>query len=116
MGLLSKLEVLPEGIVGIIAEKTQGTRFQYQLPFYSLKSKKHIRLELEKISAKPVAVTIQLNGTLLFQDRFQETKTQRFIRVPSKKHLQAKGNLLEIKSSEEIRIKNFSMCPKKEPF
>jgi len=101
--------VLPEGIVGIIAEKRKGKSFQYQLPYYSLKSKKYIRLDLEKTNPEAVRISVKLNGKFLYGDRVVEGKKQLIIEVPPKKTLKARGNQLEIKSTEEVIIKNCSL-------
>jgi len=109
MGLLSKVEVLPEGIVGVIAEKRKGKSFLYQLPYYSLKSKKYIRLDLEKTNPEAVRISIKLNGKSLYEDRIEQGEKQLAIAVPDKKTLKARGNQLEIKSTEEIIIHEFSL-------
>ena len=109
MGLLSKVEVLPEGIVGVIAEKQKGKSFLYQLPYYSLKSKKYIRLDLEKTNPEAVRISIKLNGKSLYEDRIEQGEKQLAIAVPDKKTLKARGNQLEIKSTEEIIIHKFSL-------
>ncbi len=109
MGLLSRVEVLPEGIVGVIAEKRKGETFFYQLPYYSLKSKKYIRLDIEKTDQEAVRISISLNGQFLYEGRIEEERKQIAIKVPDKKTLNARGNRLEIKSTEEVIINNFSL-------
>jgi len=109
IGLLSKVEVLPEGIVGLIKEKSQGKTFQYQLPYYSLKSRKHIRVDIQKASQKALKLSIQFNGVTVYDENMDRMKKQILIKVPEKKSLNPRGNILKIKSSEEIRIQGFSL-------
>jgi len=102
IGLLSKVEVLPEGIVGIIAEKRKGETFLYQLPYYSLKSKRYILLDIEKTNQESVRISVSLNGQSLYEDTLQDTEKQLAIRVPDKKTLKARGNQLEIKCTGDV--------------
>ncbi len=110
-GLLSKAEVVPEGIVGVIAEKNKGKGFLYQLPYYSLKSKKYIHLRVKKTKENPVNISVSLNGDTLFEDTLQEKENLLVIKVPPKRFLKAKGNQLEINASDEVLIREFSLVP-----
>ncbi len=109
IGLLSRVEVLPEGIVGVITEKRKGNTFLYQLPYYSLKSKKNILLDIEKTNQESVRISISLNGQSLYEGNLQNMEKQLLIRIPDKKTLKARGNRLEIISTQEIVINEFSL-------
>jgi len=103
-GLLSEANILNNGIIAVIEEQKKGKTFSYQFPYYTLKSKRFLGIDIQRISGDPVEVTVELNGDLLFEESVSESSRDIKIEIPEGNKLEAKGNKVEIKSSGIIQV------------
>jgi len=108
-GLLSELDVLNNGIIAVIGEEKEAVKFSYCYTYQYLKSKKYISLHLKKISDKPVDLSLELNGNVLLKERLAEPYQTFKIEIPRDIKLNARGNNIEIKSSDEVFLEKIEL-------
>jgi hypothetical protein len=108
-GLLSEVDVLNNGIIAVISEQKKAAKFDYCFTYQYMKSKKFISLHLKKISEKPVDLSLELNGGLLLEGKLVEPYQTFKIEIPRGIKLNARGNNIEIKTSDEVFLQKIEL-------
>ena len=108
-GLLSELDVLNNGIIAVISEEKKAVTFKYCFTYQYMKSKNYISLHLKRISDKPVDISLELNGNVLLKEKLIEPSQAFKIEIPKGLKLNARGNHLEIISSDEVFLEKIEL-------
>ena len=108
-GLLSELDVLNNGIIAVISEEKKAAAFKYCFTYQYIKSKRYVFLHLKRISDNPVDISLELNGNVLLKEKLIKPSQAFKIEIPKGIKLNARGNDLEIKSSDEVFLKEIEL-------